>query len=292
MDFLKKIVQYKKNQIGARKLFRPIKKLEESSFFERNTFIAKDWLLDPSKSSIIAEYKRKSPSKGTINDRAKVEEVAKGYFEAGASAISVLTDAPSFGGKEEYLTRARQTVDCPLLRKDFIIDEYQLYESKAIGADIILLIATILKPQETKDLGKKARELDLNVLLEVHSLEELNAHSNETVDLLGVNNRDLNSFEVDIQSSISIAKYISDDFVKVSESGIADCEDIFRLKDCGFQGFLIGEKFMRTDNPVESCREFITKLKKKESAHAQRHQTESLWNDRRTESPESVGDFT
>ncbi|NJM94851.1 MAG: indole-3-glycerol phosphate synthase TrpC [Cytophagales bacterium] len=266
-NILQKIVAYKKEEITERRRQTSISQLEALPLFDRVPHSARTWLLDPAKSGIIAEHKRRSPSKGVINEDVEVETVAQGYHQAGASAISVLTDSPSFGGADEHLRRARAVVNCPLLRKDFTLDEYQLYEAKALGADLILLIAAILEPSETNTLARKAKELGLSVLLEVHDQDELSAHANEFVDLLGVNNRNLRTFEVDVQTSLRLAPGISPEFIKVSESGISELSTIRRLQEAGFQGFLIGENFMKTPDPGAACRAFIHELKK-DKTHA------------------------
>jgi indole-3-glycerol phosphate synthase len=219
----------------------------------------KKYLQRPDKSGIIAEFKRKSPSKGDINPYAKVEEVTIGYMQAGASGLSVLTDTHFFGGKNEDLTEARKFNFCPILRKDFIIDEYQLYEARAIGADVILLIAECLDRGRLKDLAQKAKELGLEVLMEVHSEDQL-VKANEYVDIIGVNNRNLHDFSVSIQTSIDLFPVIPNDFVKISESGISDPNVIVQLKKVGFEGFLIGEYFMKDDEPHKKCQEFIDRV--------------------------------
>ena len=190
-----------------------------------------------------------------------MEEVVKGYENAGASGISVLTDMQYFGGSLDDLLFARASVQIPLLRKEFIIDEYQLLEAKAFGADAILLIAAVLSRQEIKYLSEFAQSLALEVLLEVHDLEELEKSIMPSIDLIGVNNRNLKTFEVSLQNSIGLANHIPNDFVKISESGLTATDDIKLLKNHGFQGFLIGENFMKTDNPGESLEQFINQLR-------------------------------
>lgn len=220
----------------------------------------KESILDTNKSGIIAEFKRKSPSKGIINKSASVEEVAKGYAQHGASAISVLTDNYFFGGSVDDLQKAREFVSLPILRKEFIIDEYQLYEAKAIGADAILLIAAILNPEELRKLAEKSHALGLEVLIEIHNEEEL-SHLNEYIDIVGVNNRDLNTFEVDLEHSVELGMKIPREYMKISESGIASIEDIEYLKQCDYEGFLIGENFMKTLDPVGSFATFVESMK-------------------------------
>ncbi len=259
MNTLEKIIQSKYKEVALRKERFPIKKLEKSPLFERATLSVKNALKNTNK-GIIAEFKRQSPSKGIINDKVSVEEVAKGYAEAGALGISVLTDTEYFGGKNEDLTQARHTVDVPILRKDFTIDEYQIVEAKAIGADFILLIAASLNPKQIKQLAEFAHSTQLEVLMEVHDLAELQTSLNYHLDLVGVNNRNLKNFEVSINTSKELAEHIPSEFIKISESGISEAENIKILQEYGYQGFLIGENFMKTENPALACKEFIAQL--------------------------------
>ena len=257
MTILDKINANKLKEIDVSKRNVSIKQLESSVLFERDCISLKDAIL--TKSGIIAEFKRQSPSKGIINGIAKPEDVASGYEQAEVSAISCLTDLNYFGGTFDDLRAVRQAVNIPVLRKDFMLDEYQLIEAKSIGADIILLIASSLSITKTKELAKTAKSLDLNVLLEIHDESELN-HINEYCDAIGVNNRNLKTFEVSIDVSKRLAAYITDDYIKVSESGISNVAAIKDLKDFGYQGFLIGENFMKTENPGKSCKEFVKQL--------------------------------
>lgn len=259
MNILEKIVAHKRKEVKERKERVPVKILEQSSYFNALSVSMKNEVLRPEKWGIIAEIKRKSPSKGVINPDVSVERISTGYIQAGASALSVLTDFKFFGGSNEDLQEARKFNACPILRKDFVVDEYQILEAKAIGADAILLIAAVLDDDEVIRLAKFARSLGLETLLEVHNEKEL-SRINEFVDLVGVNNRDLTSFEVDINTSVALSKLIPDDFVKVSESGIQHPEDILRLKKEGFKGFLMGERFMKTSCPEETCAVFIQAL--------------------------------
>lgn len=260
MDILEKIIAHKHKEVAENKSLYPVKLLQRSMFCNSKTVSLSKYILRDDKNGIIAEFKRKSPSKGLINGNAKVEKVSIGYMQAGASALSVLTDTTFFGGKNADLTEARKFNYCPILRKDFIVDEYQIIEAKSIGADAILLIAAALSPEKTLELAKFANSLGLEVLLELHSETELN-HINQFVNVVGVNNRNLKTFEVDIQNSINIGKFIADDFVKISESGISKPQTIMQLREHGFKGFLIGEKFMKTDRPEKTCMKFINELK-------------------------------
>ncbi len=259
MDILQEIVAHKQKEVAKNKELYPVKLLEKSLHFDASRVSLKEYLLRPDKSGIIAEFKRKSPSKGMINEYAMVKEVTTGYMQAGASALSILTDNKYFGGKNEDLTEARDYNFCPILRKDFIVDEYQLVEAKSIGADAILLIAAVLSATEAKTLAKQAKELGLEVLFEIHAEEEL-GKVNEYLDVVGVNNRNLKTFEVKIQTSLDLSEKIPGEFVKISESGIHDPEKIRLLTKSGFQGFLIGENFMKHSMPGKACQEFIKQL--------------------------------
>lgn len=258
MNILEKIIAHKREEVSKRKEERTIKDLESERFFSRQTLSLKDSLLDEKNTGIIAEYKRKSPSKGIINDRDSVEAVTRAYFGYGASGISVLTDLEFFGGSLDDLMAARDNV-IPLLRKDFTIDEYQLVEAKAFGADVILLIAACLTPQEVKSLSATAKNLGLEVLLELHDESELE-HVCDTVDLIGVNNRNLKNFKVDLEHSVRLAQKIDGRFIKVAESGINDVANIHYLKKYGFKGFLIGEYFMRQESPMMAFKDFTFQL--------------------------------
>ncbi len=260
MNILDKIVARKIEEIASAKAKKTIKDLEKSLGFNRETYSLKDFLTDPSKTGIIAEFKRKSPSKGIINDKVSVEEVTKGYAAAGASSLSVLTDHDFFMGHEDDLIAARTVNEIPILRKDFMIDEYQIIEAKALGADIILLIAACLTPKELLNFAKLAKSLGLSTLLEVHNREELDRSLNPYLDVIGVNNRNLKDFTVSIETSISLAEIIPTEFLKISESAISNPETIKMLKKVGFDGFLIGENFMKTDNPGEAMQEFVKQI--------------------------------
>lgn len=256
MNILDKIVAQKKIEIDHSKQKSSIKKLEESVFFQRNTISLTNNLLQQNSSGIIAEFKRKSPSKGIINDKFSSVEIVKTYQKAGVAGSSILTDEEFFGGTKQDLISVRNEVSIPLLRKDFMIDEYQFIEAKSIGADVILLIASILTPKEVKHFTELAKSLQLQVLLELHDETELN-HVHHLVDMVGVNNRNLKTFEVDIEQSIRMAEKLGNDFVKVAESGISNIEMLHQFKNNGFKGFLIGENFMKTENPGLACKQFI-----------------------------------
>ena len=258
-NILEEIVSYKREEIRRKKLDKPVQVLEKSPDFHREIFSMKAFLRNPEKTGIIAEFKKKSPSKGIINERASVKSVTAAYARHGASAISVLTDGPSFGGSSEDLKEARFNT-LPILRKDFILDPYQLAESRAMGADSILLIAACLQEHETRYLAAKAHDLGLEVLLEIHEENELD-HLCEEVDVVGINNRDLKTFSVDIERSIRLAACLPANKVRIAESGIHDIETILYLKKAGFDGFLIGEQFMKTADPAIAFASFTGQLK-------------------------------
>ena len=261
MNILDKIVAQKKIEVQQAKNQVSYTTLEESEFFHRDILSLKDFLLDANRTGIIAEFKRRSPSKGIINDQVSVEDVTTAYAAAGASALSVLTDKQFFMGKKIDLTKARSVNNIPILRKDFMIDEYQVIEAKSMGADIILLIAAILTPEEIQNLAVLAKGLGLNVLLEVHSLEELQRSLNPSLDVIGVNNRNLSDFSVSVETSYQLAEHIPPEFLKISESAISDPETIKQLKKAGFNGFLIGENFMKQADPGAAMREFVKELR-------------------------------
>jgi len=256
---LEHIVSYKKKEIEKRKYDTPLADLEKEPAFNRETFSMKKFIADPERTGIIAEYKKKSPSKGIINDWSAVGEVTAAYARFGASVISVLTDSESFGGSSEDLQNARFN-QLPILRKDFILDTYQLVESRAMGADVILLIAACLSPAQTRSLAGTAAQLGMEVLLEIHEEKEL-GHLCEGVDVVGVNNRNLKTFTVDIERSIRLAEKIPFNTLRIAESGIHDVDTILQLKKAGFHGFLIGEQFMRAPDPAIAFASFVDQLK-------------------------------
>jgi len=264
-DILQKIVKNKRMEVVIQKAIASLENLlpiiDSSMRRPTNSMRAS---LAASKSGIIAEFKRKSPSKGWLFPDANIADVIPAYEQGGASASSILTDSVFFGGELDDLQKARSlTSTLPLLRKDFIVDAYQLYQARIMGADAALLIASILTPEECLSLAETAHSLDLEVLLEVHTEEEL-GHLNAYVDMLGVNNRNLGTFHTDVENSFRLAEKmqkISEEKglspLLVSESGLADIETVNRLRDAGFQGFLIGETFMKTNNPGKALSDFI-----------------------------------
>ena len=262
MNILEKIIEHKYKEVEERKSLIPIKYLEQSVFFKSQVVSMKKYIMDPDKTGIIAEFKRKSPSKGMINVTATVESTSIGYMQAGASALSILTDKEFFGGHNDDLITARKFNFCPILRKDFIIDEYQIVEAKSIGADCVLLIAAALEPKRLEELAAFAQSLGLEVLMEVHDEEELVRSLNPHLDLVGVNNRSLKTFEVSIDTSLILVDKIPNEFIKISESGLSQPKTLIDLKKSGYDGFLIGENFMKTSRPHDTAYQFILQFKK------------------------------
>lgn len=260
MNILEKIARHKKEEVAQRKALYPTQLLEKSIYFESPTVKMTDYLTRKQASGIIAEFKRQSPSKGAINIYANPEQIPLQYMQAGASAISVLTDQNFFGAKEKDLETARKFNYCPILRKDFMLDEYQIVEAKAMGADCILLIAKMITPKEVKQLSSFAKGLGLQILLEVHNEEEIRTNETAQVDLIGINNRNLDTFEVSIENSIRLAEMLPSELIKIAESGLNDPGTVNLLKKEGFDGFLIGEHFMKDSEPGTKCQQFIKAL--------------------------------
>jgi len=259
MNILDQIIQQKRSEVEDRKKKVSISELEKGVYFDRATLSLKESLEKRNSTGIIAEFKRRSPSKGVINDKADIIDVTTAYFESGASALSVLTDKNFFGGSDEDLVEARIN-QIPILRKDFIINEYQVTEAKSIGADVILLIAACLSPKEVKRLATFAKSLGLEVLLELHDERELEHICDET-ELIGINNRNLKTFEVNIEQSLIMGQKIPGDKIKIAESGISSVDDIMMFKENGFKGFLIGELFMKEADPTIAFAEFVNSLR-------------------------------
>ncbi len=256
MDILEKIVEHKKKEVAERKMATPLIELTKSAYFKEATRSLQKKLRSEGASGIIAEHKRKSPSLGWIREHSDVVAVTTGYEKAGASCLSILTDNYFFGGSTHDLMSATKRVNIPVLRKDFIIDEYQVFETKAMGADVMLLIAECLTKKEIRHLAQTAKNVGLEILLELHDAEQLDK-IDDAVNFIGINNRNLKTFSVSVQSSIDLVKFIPDNFIKISESGISQPERIAELRTHGFQGFLIGEAFMKTDDPAKSLADFI-----------------------------------
>ena len=258
MTILDKIVATKWQEIERNRALRPVSALEQMPLFSRETISLKASLLDPAKTAIIAEFKRRSPSKGLINGAAQPAIVTTQYTAAGASGLSVLTDSDYFGGSEQDLSAARIN-DIPILRKDFIVDEYQILEARAMGADVILLIAACLSPAEVQRLASFAQSLQLEVLLELHDEEELE-HMNAYTGIVGINNRNLKTFEVDIEKSMAMAEKIGKAAVRVAESGIQKASDVHMFRKAGFDAFLIGERFMKEPEPGLAFSRFVEEI--------------------------------
>jgi indole-3-glycerol phosphate synthase len=259
MSILEEIIEYKKSEVRRRKSETSVSELEASSYFNRKTLSLIESFREGKGTGIIAEFKRRSPSKGIINEKANVVDVTTAYSENGASGVSVLTDENFFGGCNEDLIQARIN-EVPILRKDFVIDEYQVIEAKSIGADVILLIAACLAPAEVERLSKFAKTLGLEVLLELYDEKEV-AHISEDTELIGINNRNLKTFEVNIEQSVKMAGKIPNGKVKIAESGIHSVDDITLFRENGFDGFLIGELFMKEPDPAIAFAEFVNALR-------------------------------
>jgi len=244
MDILQEIVAHKH--------------LELEQLYAKKTSLREALL--QSETGIIAEFKRKSPSKGWIKEEGRADIIPLSYQQNGAAALSILTDEHYFGGSDEFIRQARQSgVTLPILYKNFVIDEAQLYAAALCGASAVLLIAACLNKQECQTLLHKAHTLGLEVLLEMHSEQELEYAELEP-DLCGINNRNLGSFVTDVENSFRLAELLPKDAVKVSESGISNPDTVKALRSAGFKGFLIGENFMKTPNPGQALNDFISKL--------------------------------
>ena len=257
MNILDKIVAQKQLELEAAKKLISTEELEDQAFFSRKTFSLKESIKN--KSGIIAEFKRKSPSKGIINDIQNPLSVVSSYEKYGASGISILTDTEFFGGSKEDILNVREHINIPILRKDFMIDAYQFYEAKAMGADVVLLIAACLSPEQVSEFTGLAHSLNLEVLLEVHTEEELK-HFNTDIDLVGINNRNLKDFKVDLQHSVHLKNLLPTGTLSVAESGIYNTEDFLFLKEKGFDAFLMGEYFMKGENPGQKFKEFSSNV--------------------------------
>ncbi|ANH79840.1 indole-3-glycerol phosphate synthase [Niabella ginsenosidivorans] len=259
MNILDTIIEHKRTEVAERKAHTSVKQLESTPAFQLPVYSLAASLQQPGSTGIIAEFKRRSPSKGFINKDADVAAITGAYARCGAAAISVLTDAQFFGGSLADLETARRNA-LPVLRKDFIIDEYQIAEAKSVGADIILLIAACLSPAEVERLAGFANSLGLETILELHAEEEL-GHICAATKIVGINNRDLKTFKVDIERSLKMAEKIPGDRIKIAESGIDKIEDILLFRENGFKGFLIGEYFMKQENPPRAFENFVTTLR-------------------------------
>lgn len=259
MNILDKILAEKSLEVARHKEAVPIGLLLKFTDLYRKSASFKA-ALQASDTGIIAEFKRKSPSKGWIRPDANPEIIVPMYEKGGAAASSILTDGPFFGGGLGDLSKTRKLVNLPLLRKDFIIDEYQIFQAKVMGADFILLIAAALSPEEVRSLGRLAHDLGMEVLLEVHTEEELECICPE-VDVVGINNRNLKTFVTDVETSFRLGELIPPGVVKISESGISSSDTVKTLRKAGFKGFLMGENFMKEAEPGNALASFINALK-------------------------------
>jgi indole-3-glycerol phosphate synthase len=257
MTILDKIIERKKEEVAGAKSHISLDRLKNTPFFGRKTHSLKESIKN--KSGIIAEFKRQSPSKGIINNNVEPLEVVSAYENFGASGISILTDHDFFGGNLNDIVSVRNDINIPILRKDFMIDEYQFYEAKSIGADVILLIASCLSPAQVEEFTDLAHELNMEVLLEIHTEDELK-HCNSKIDLVGINNRNLKDFKVDLQHSVQLKNLLPKEVLSVAESGIYNLEDFQFLKEKGFDGFLMGEYFMKNTNPAKTFEDFSVQI--------------------------------
>lgn len=264
-NILQEIAAHKRKEVATRKETIPVKLLQQSPHYSAPTLSLSQYLARADKSGVIAEFKRKSPSIPNLHLYAEAEQITIGYMRAGASALSVLTDQFYFGGNLEDLKTARKFNFCPILRKDFMLDPYQIHEARSAGADAILLIASLLSAKEAQDLADLANELGMEVLLEVHNEEEI-GHWSENMQLIGVNNRNLKTFETRIEHSIELHAKLPSAALKVSESGIKTPADASRLLEAGFDGLLIGGQFMEHAHPEKACLKFIKELNQLRSA--------------------------
>ena len=259
MTILDKIIDYKIKEVALRKAVMSIDELSNTAWYERTCISYVD-SLESDSPGIIAEFKRRSPSRQNINLDAKIEDVSRAYVKAGASALSILTDEHFFGGSDDFLKSARElNPSVPILRKDFIIDEYQIHEAKSLGADIVLLIAEVLSKDDVKLLSGCARSLGLEVLLEMHTIDQVDKCCGEE-SIIGVNNRDLKTFQVDFDRSKKLYDMLPADMTKIAESGLSDPATLVMLHKYGFKGFLIGEQFMKQEDPGKACEQMISQF--------------------------------
>jgi len=259
MSILKEIVANKKEEVSFRKLTTSVVGFENMPNFKRPCLSFKEHLLDPTKHGIIAEFKRKSPSKGEIHPNASASKITREYELAGASAISVLTEQRYFNGYDTDLIEARQNVGIPIIRKDFVVDILQIAEAKVLGADAILLIAETLEKQELKDYYDYAYSIGLEAIVEVHGEDDLTKLPSY-VEMVGVNSRNLNTFSVNLDHSANMLSKLPENAVRIAESGIASASDYLRMRSIGFNAFLIGEYFMRNEEPAQACIKLIEEV--------------------------------
>jgi len=260
MTILDQIISEKYLEVEERKVHYPASILEKSKFFREKPGSLKDALLSEGSSGIIAEFKRRSPSKGFINEFASAGEVCAGYSLAGSSAISVLTDHEFFGGSMDDMAEVRRFVNCPVLCKDFIIDEYQIIEARSYGADAVLLISDLHAAGKLDKLYRFALSLGMEALIEIHNKEYLQSIPQDA-NIVGINSRNLASFNVSLSHACELVNLLPGSVVKVAESGIKSADDYFIMKNAGFHAFLIGEYFMSSANPAHTCKAFIENIR-------------------------------
>jgi indole-3-glycerol phosphate synthase len=260
MNFLERIAAYKHREVEDQKSLIPVSELEKSIFLQKRPVSLRDSLLREDLFGIIGEFKRKSPSKGVMNRNSSPATVCSDYIEAGCSAVSILTDSGFFGGSKEDLSLVRRICNCPILRKDFIVDEYQIIEARSIGADAVLLIAELHPADRMEQLFRFARSLGLEVLVELHDEKNLSVIPYDA-RLIGINSRNLSSLKVSLENHTQLIDRLPQNVVKVAESGIRSAADYIKLRQAGFDAFLIGGLFMNTPDPGVSCKNFIGKLK-------------------------------
>ncbi len=260
-DILNEIITHKKREVARQIEEHPLSMLKQRLSTESVPFYSLKTALEKSSTGIIAEFKRRSPSKGWINRSAEATTVVQAYELAGAAALSVLTDEPYFGGTLTDLRAATKSVSIPVMRKEFIVDEYQIYDAKLSGASAILLIAAAITKEESKRFTELAGELHLEVLLELHDERETE-YITEHNRLIGINNRNLGSFVTDIQKSFRMIDLLPREALLISESGISDPQVVRELRDAGYRGFLIGENFMKSDDPGESLGAFLKDIER------------------------------
>lgn len=261
MNILEKITSHKKKEVALAKSRVSLKQLEYYRHYNEKVPSFCQSILKEQSTGIIAEFKRKSPSKGDIKANAKIVDIIPGYEKAGVAGISILTDQTFFGGCNDDLTIGCDLVKLPVIRKEFIIDPYQVYEAKAIGASAILLIGAILDKSTALELAALANSLGMEVLFEIHHEDELKL-LNSYVQMVGINNRNLKTFQVDLDQSIRLATALPKSMIPIAESGISSPDEYFKLKNAGFKGFLMGEYFMKQQDPAAACQEFCRTVSK------------------------------
>ncbi|SMN10638.1 Indole-3-glycerol phosphate synthase [uncultured Candidatus Thioglobus sp.] len=259
-DILEKIIKRKKEEVTERMENIPADKILKLAYEDTDTrdfYQALKDKTDQKQNAVIAEIKKASPSKGVLRENFNVAEIAKSYEQNGAACLSVLTDKDFFQGDDQYLVEARAAVSIPVLRKEFIIDPYQVYEARTLGADCILLIAACLSDAQMEDFAMRAMAIGMDILVEVHNLEELERTLQLRLPMIGINNRNLRNFEVSLDTTIELMKEIKDDTLIITESGILTSDDVSFMRDNDIYSFLVGEAFMRQDNPGKALKEMF-----------------------------------